>query len=266
MHIPKEVEHLAHWLEAGGVQVTELIQDAESRLAKKGREIFGKTADRYRRKVVLGVFLAEFAAKYRTESILQIAGTEDHQLFQFAVLEANDGAFKKHLRKFIRLQDDEWPLGRDVTSFTRDSFSDFVVEESAALTERFLTNFDASRSGAQYNALNYLQMLSMSQFVKKEVRASRSNPSGYLGHVEASKRLSERTRLAFKLAYVPLALRPEEVEILEKKYGWPRTATRQANRIKDVAAGLGFSSAAVLSRKLYRVREWADRAANREAA
>jgi hypothetical protein len=75
----------------------------------------------------------------------------------------------------------------------------------------------------------------------------------YLG---GKNKLDDRTRLAAKLVVMPALLTFEETEVLRNQYGM-NGGFAQRRKVKEVAQALGYPNAAVLSRKLYRVRGWA---------
>jgi len=86
------------------------------------------------------------------------------------------------------------------------------------------------------------------------VRSGATNLFAYLKH---SPRLSMRTKVAIKIAYLPYphGLSKEEKQYLQETFGWQPPGGRKL-AIQEIAARLKFKSAAVLSRKLYRARQW----------
>lgn len=244
-----DAQPFAKWLNDAGCSVAAILAATPG----EAKPLPAAKRLAYRRKVILGTFVAEWIRRH-SGPWDQLASTDQGKLFQTAILLANDDqTFQKSLKNFTRLKPAETGKAR-----VRDAaaFQAFVVDGTGALAARMLKSFDANRPDASRTALNYLVKTTVSQFLKGALLEPVCRTKGCVLSYLASKktRLGPRVRLAFKLVYIPLAMTALERQDAEQ-LGIVRSDRPMP--VAKVAKALGFQGAAALSRKLYRVRAWA---------
>jgi hypothetical protein len=176
--------------------------------------------------------------------------------FEFAVIAAGDEtAFRRIAPRFARKKAVE-KLG--LTIGGAEEFTAFVSEHTQTLANLFLQNFDPSRPAAARNSVLYVQKVAVSWYLTKRTRPIRADAPNLQSYLTGSMRLAPRTKLAIKLAYLPVLLTPDDRKALRDEYGFRGTPGRRMP-VKDIAALLRYPNAEVLSRKLYRIRAWCRR-------
>lgn len=245
-----DVQPFADWLNEAGCPVAAILAATPG----EAKPLPAVKRQAYRAKVILGTFVAEWLRRHRGQGWDKLKATDEGKLFQTAIVVINDeNAFRKSLRNFTRLKPAETGKARirDATAFQA-----FVIDGTSTLAARMLKGFDSGRPGANRTALSYLVKVSVSQFLKGALQEPACRTRGsVLSYLAAKKtRLGPRVRLAFKLAYIPLAMTADERNLAEHR-GIARSD--RPVPVYKLAKALGFKGAAALSRKLYRVRAWA---------
>lgn len=249
------------WLERNDIDVRPVLEDALARLARRGKRPPRAEQIRYAERVVLGQFFCRWATKNKGGNVRAMRADPkldqgELRPFQLALLSAADeGAFKRMIPRLARRRTAErsglW-LG------TPDEFTAFVAENGELLAQRFLKNFDATRPRAHMAAVRYVQKTAVSHYLVRRTRPIRKDAPNLMDYLTNSKRLSTRTILAIKLAYLPALLTAKEVKILQIQYQLEGNLLTRMS-IKQIAKVLGYRNPAALSRKLYRAREWCRR-------
>lgn len=242
------------WLEDRGVDVDQALERAlgDRNLPTRNRRAL-------RQAVVLGLYLSRAARELRRVDWENEQDSAEGRLFQLAVLLVNEGAFEKRVPSMCSLRRDQFGNEKG----DAESFAGYVTDACPDLSRRFLEAFKPERQDADFVSIKYLQVLSVSRFLTRvAILGNRVNQDGVLGFLRRSRRVRPRTKLAYKLVYFPLSLNKKERETIEREYGWkPHPYERQ--QVQIVAEKLGFKNANALSRKLYKVRAFAEREAER---
>lgn len=246
------------WLERNGAEPAKIITTVLAKLAQRGRHLPKDQRILYAKKVVLGEFLARWASKHHGTTVQKLSENDElneseMRPFHLAMILAGDASvFRRIIPRLTRqriISDCGGNLGNET------DFSCFVVDYSGVLAHRFLSNFDPKVSGAAAKAVRYMEMTAVSHYLHMGMEISRTVP-GLARYLDESKKLGWRTKLAAKLAYLPAALSDAERKVLRERYGVTGSLVRRI-KIKAIANLPGYPSAAVLSRKLYRARQWA---------
>lgn len=251
------------WLEKNGTDPRRLVNDAIEQLRRRKRALPHDRRIQYATKVLLGEFFARWAAKHRGRAVEDVFRSPKRRAaefrpFELALIAAGDEqAFKRVAPRFVRKKMAEHG---GLSIGTPDGFASFVADKTCYLAAQFLKNFDSSRPRAAQTAVGYLQKTAVSWYLIHRTKPIRKDAPNLQRYLTRSKRLGERTVLAVKLAYLPALLTPAERQVLRERYGFER-GIGQRLPVKVIAQRLGFKSAAVLSRKLYRVRVWCRRSA-----
>ena len=141
-----------------------------------------------------------------------------------------------------------------LTVGTGEEFSTYATQHAVMLCGLMLSNFQTDRRRAAKAAVTYLQMTAVSNYLVRRTRPIRSDAPNLRTYLRQS-RLSPRTKLAVKLAYLPSLLTSAEQASLLHDYDCPGPYT-VLMPINKIAPLLGYQTPAALSRKLYRVRAW----------
>lgn len=246
-------EPFARWLLEQGVDVVGRVGAASAELRRHGRHPKAEQRLAYRRKVLMGIFLVEWLKRRRHADSSDAATL---QLFELAVfLLLTKKSFEKRIPEFVSPKID---IGT-VSLRDGEAFVAFCTENAGALARQMLSKFDVTREAASRGSIAYLEKLAVSQFLKKLLGSrDRFTSGGVLAYLESQDtRLSDRMRIAYKLVYVPMALRKKETAWLKKTYGFDQFIPT-CMRVMDAASLLGFTGGPDLSRRLYQVRQWAD--------
>lgn len=254
-----ELDDAATWLGNQGVEVERLLATARGGLATAGRFPPLPQLCSYLKVVVIGELLVRWKAKNAHRSwkeIVEGGDASELKLAQRTIIATADGrSFKKTLHRLARKRQAE-QLGIQLGD--ESDFEGFVATESEQIARKFFENFDATRRKAPLAATLYVRMTATSLFLDRRTRPVRSG-ANLFAYLKSSPRLSMRTRLALKIAYLPYphSLSKEERQYLSDTYGWRPPAGRKL-AIKEIAVRMNFKSPAVLSRKLYRARKWCE--------
>lgn len=248
------------WLKRNGADPNQLVTDAIRDLWRRGRSLPRERRTRYALKVVLGEFLARWAKKHHGRSVSDFTDEEvrETELKPFAcalIALTEEREFAGLTSKFVRKRIVEH-MGLSIGG--PEDFSAFAMTHTDVLAERFLQNFDSSRAAAARQAVRYLQTVAVSHYLVRRTRPIRTDAPNFKEYLEQSRRLSPRTVLAIKLAYLPALLTHDEREVLREHFGFTR-GIGQRLRINEISERLGYKTPAALSRKLYRVRQWCRR-------
>lgn len=244
-------ERFENWLQKRGVSVDQALVPHQKKL--RGFTEKGRVA--YREKTVLRLFLVSWLKEFKTRSWAELKedSPESVRLFELAVLLATNHGWKQQRARFTRLRP------RDLGSHAhldQTAYENFAVTNTEIISAALHEHFDPTRKSATRGVISYAEAVAVSHFVKNRVYRSREKDGYLLRYLEESG-LKLRTRLAFKLAYIPLAITPEEEAILASEFGVTFNPW-QALRINAVAQLLGFPGGPALSRRLYKVRRWAN--------
>jgi AraC-like DNA-binding protein len=249
------------WLRRNNTLPEELVAEAMRDLKRRGRTLPGALRVRYAARVVLGEFFARWSAKHRgrtVKSLSEDAWVREAELkpFQLAIMAAGDeSAFRRITPQLARKRMAE---RGGMTLGTAEEFTAFVAENTELLADRFLENFDSTRPDAAHKAVRYLQKTAVSYYLVRRTRPIREDAPNLMDYLRGSPRLSPRTVLAVKLAYLPMLLTHEDRQTLRQEYACEGSLARRMP-IKEIARVLGYKNAAALSRKLYRIRDWCRR-------
>lgn len=246
------------WLMENGCSVDRMVDEALSRLRERHRYLSPEKRVLYVEKIVLAHFFVNWLNKHQGDRTSDLIEDDEIRLrefdpFQLALMAiGNEAAFHKIVPRMARKRMVE---RTGLCLGSADEFTAFVAETAPVLCDRFLKNFDASRKGAAGKVIRYLQVAAVSFYLVKRTRPIREDVPNLQEYLARSKRMDQRTVLAVKLAYLPAILSFEERAVLRDQYRMGSNFNRRL-KIKDIAELLGYPSAATLSRKLYRVREW----------
>lgn len=246
-------EPFARWLLERGVDVVARVGAASAQLRQHGRHPKAEQRLAYRRKVLMGIFLVEWLKRQRAGDSADAALTELFELAVFLLL--TERSFEKRIPEFVSPKID---IGT-VSLRDGEAFVAFCTENAGALARQMLSKFDVTREAASRGSIAYLEKLAVSQFLKKLLGTrERFTSGGVLAYLESTAtRLSDRMRVAYKLVYVPMALRRKDNAWLKRHFGLDQFVPT-CMRVKDAASLLGFTGGPDLSRRLYQVRQWAD--------
>lgn len=259
-----ELGPAVNWLQKNGVNPNAIVADVLDGLIKRGRHLPGEVRRRYAAKVMAGHFFARWAEKHKATTVRALQenaqkNQDEVRPFQMALIAVgSERAFKRVIPRLARTSHCGGAIGN------ADDFSCFVMINAAVLAHRFLKNFDSTVFNAPAKSLNYLEVTAVSHYLHSRSREARDD-EGLAGHLARSSKLGTRAKLAAKLAYLPSLLTKPERDALRVYFGIKGSFAKRM-RVKDVAATLKYPSAATLSRKLYRVREWAENERARRAA
>lgn len=252
------------WMETNGLSPEKLVANAMGDLRRRNRSLPRERRAQYAVTVLLGHFFEHWAQKHRRGSVKDLfkddqARGMELQPFELAVIAAADEkAFTKLVPSFTRTKAIEH-VG--LTIGTADEFSAYVANNTRRLAHLFLKNFDSSSPFAARNSVRYLQKTAISWYLVHRTRPIRADAPNLQAYLDRSKRLSGRTALAIKLAYLPALLTARERAVLRDRYDFQGSIGTRI-QVKDIAHLLRYKNAAALSRKLYRVREWCRRSAS----
>lgn len=250
----------AAYLEDCGVDVATTVDEAVQALRSAGRFLDRSRLKAYRQKVLFGVFLTEWVRK---NTRVKTVSKEDRCLFDLAILQlVTKSMFRRRISEFVAKHVDTGKMQiRD-----DEAFLDHTLQGTEGVMDAMRHSFNPKRDGASRGAVAYLENTAISRFLKYRLKARKTFiDRGILSYIEdQSNNLSERMRLAYKLAYLPMGLTPGEVAVLRESYGLTGSLLMPW-RIQDVAELLGFTGGAGLSRRLYNVRKWAKSPIRRKA-
>jgi hypothetical protein len=258
-----EIEPAIIWLQKNGGDPSGILDAVLAKLAQRGRHLPKDQRLLYAQKVVLGEFLMRWAVKHRNTTTKELAEDPETQKsevrpFDMAMMLIGDASVFRRVTPRLARQK---VVGKELGN--ADDFSCFVIQYSGVIAHRFLSNFDPHVFNAAAKAVRYMEVTAVSHYLHVGLAVSRDVP-GFAQYMDRSKRMSARTKLAAKLAYFPAALTTDERRILRHRYHFEGSFTRRM-KIKDVARLLAYPSAAVVSRKLYRTRQWIRNYSNRPA-
>jgi len=259
------IRQAVQWLDGNGHDAFAVVGDALAKLRKRGRSLPAANREKYIRSVVCGEFLFRWRIAHdgsRWQDIVQDpdSGVREVELILLSHLDAR--AFKNARSKLARVGQDR---AFNIQRGSNEEFESFVTDHSRLFAQKFFENFDPSRPGAVASVLPYMRITAASLFLSKRTRPVRSGMPNVLDYLETSSRLKDRTKIAVKLAYFPYLLGQQECERIRRDYGW-EVSTCKLYPIKEIAARLGFQSAAALSRRLYKVRDWCQRSTRQQEA
>ena len=253
-----EVGPAVEWLRDDGCNIDGAVSASLLKLAGRGRHLPPPRRLRYVLKVVANEFFRRWSKRHRgrhTVLCLQknpaAAETELRPFLLMLMAAVDEKSFDRTLPKLARTTAAHrggLDLGR------ADNFSCFVTTHGEVLAHRFLSNFDPFLA-ASANAVGYLEVTAVSHYLHGRTKAMVHGPN-LARYLRTSKRLRRRTVVATKLAYLPALLTDGERRWLRERHD-VRGSLVTRMKIKDVAVLLGYPSGNTLSRKLYRVRQWA---------
>jgi hypothetical protein len=263
--LPKLLEHhpelrdAVTWITRNhGPDVERLLAGARKDLASAGKFPPLARLCAYFKVMVVGEFLVLWKAKNAHRSWKDIAEEGDPTELKLAqrtiIATADARVFRRTLRQLARKRQAE-QLG--VHLGDESDFESFVATESGQIARKFFENFDHTRKKASLAAAKYVRMAATSLFLDKRTRPVRSGATNLFAYLKRSPRLSMRTKLAIKIAYLPYphGLNKVERQYLQEHFGWRPPAGKKLP-IKEIASRLKFKNPAVLYRKLYRARKW----------
>jgi hypothetical protein len=253
-----ELPYVVKWMEENDCDPRPRIQAALAKLHERKNFLPKVRRKAYAKKLLLSEFLYRWALKHRGKSTVkelqENEATNEREVkpVQFAMMLVGDArTFVKNLPRLAKVRAVS-RYGRELGN--AEDFSCFVLDHSCVLAHRFLSNFDTGVKNAHTKAVNYLGITAVSHYLRRGAHAERDD-AGITKHLRESQRLCERTRLAAKLAYLPVSLTEEERQVLRREYGLQGTLARRM-KIKDIAKLFGYPTAQTLSRKLYRLKGW----------
>jgi|GEM_PF-6486477 len=248
----------AAWMVRNGGDPIELVNNALLYMESRKRFMPPPNRDAYAAKVILGAFFVMWLKKHQgKKTIAQLQGNSRLKLkelepFLHAIIaSSNERAFERICPRMARLS---MIKKAGLSIGTPDDFEAYVTDHANMLGELMLSNFDTSRPKAAYGAVTYIQVTAVSNYLIRRTRPIRTDAPNLRTYLNYS-RLSTRSKLAVKLAYLPSMLKPFEKDILTEKYGFEGSFIL-LKPIKDIAELLEYKNPAALSRKLYRVRAW----------
>jgi len=210
-------------------------------------------------KVLLGQFLKAWAEKNRHHSKEELAQDDnlnamELQPFESALIAMSDEkAFNKAVNRFVRRKTLEEGFGMSVGG--SENFSNYLIQNTGFFAGIFLSKFDTTRQFAERNAVNYLLTVAVNWFLRQKTKPINTIEPNLEVYLDESKSLSERTRLAVKLAIAPALLTDAERQALFDKFGLKNVPVALLT-MDEIAAILGYKNGAAVSRKLYRVLKW----------
>jgi AraC-like DNA-binding protein len=258
---------LTEWLRNNNADPVEIVDAVFAQLIKRGRYLAPDQRLRYVQQVVIGEFLLRWSKKHRGTTVDALVKSEDTKLSELQpfnwcmCLVSDERTFRKIIPRLARTRA---VVGCDGSVGTADEFSTFVLDKTYQLAHRFLGHFDPTVPYAAAKAVKYIQVTAVSYYLNAALRESR-NIATLGDHFDRSTRMSPRTKVAAKLAYMPASLTKDERLLLREKYGFDRVPVYRL-RVKEVATRLGYPNASVLSRKFYRARGWIQNARKRAEA
>lgn len=250
------------WLHKHDFDPAPTLAAVAAKLLKRRHHLPKTARDEYFAAVILNEFLTRWVRHNKghriqdwikdKEVIDETAVDEELRPFEYAVmLLCDEGAFKKQVPKLVR----ESEAKRGYIDYgSGDGFAGYAAGHSLTLANRMLVNFDPKRQYASRCAVNYLLKSAMSCYLKHRAEDPNYGSAGMIGYLKASK-VDRRNVVAYKLAYCPMHLTFEERAWLRDTHHC--TDVNRRWMVKDVAALLKYPTPATLSRKLYRMREWA---------
>jgi hypothetical protein len=250
------------WLRAHRCDPATIV--AESLHALRQRNTFLPRWQRvlYTSQAVLGNFFVIWAKKHRGKVVQplndkdELVPKEEVKAFERAVaVLATERVFEKVVKRLVRRHKSD-KVSLEIG--TADAYTSHALSDAKGLADVFLKNFDLNRRNPSRSAPPYLMTISVSRYLHREMRESRDDYP-LIRYLNGKNKLAERSRLAAKLVVMPALLTFEETQILRSKYGMEGGFALR-RRVRDVAQALGYPKAAVLSRKLYQIREWAESA------
>jgi hypothetical protein len=254
--VARQLTSAIEWMERNGADPQQIVANTEKKLRHRKRFLPREQRIQYAITVLLGEFFSRWAQKNRGFSIAEMV--QDAELkknemrpFDLALIAASDEkTFARVAPTFARTAMVK-RLG--LAMGTADGFPLYVMQNTLRIANLFLKKFDVTRPAASRNAVRYLQKIAVSSYLAARTKPISADAPNLLDYLEQSMRLSPRTVLAIKLAYLPTLLSPAERKILGTTYS---TAVGPRLPIKRIARILGYRNPAALSRKLYRVRAW----------
>lgn len=254
------LESPAAWLCRNGGDPMRSVNDALTRLEASGRFLPPPSRDKYAAKVILGEFFVKWIEKHQGKHTLKQLKAEQELIrdelepYLHAIIAAADERAFERVRP--RMARSSMLEQAGLTTGTADDFTGFVADRVEMLGEIMLSNFDASKAHRpDQAAVSYLCVTAVSSFLARRTKPIRSDAGDLRAYLDYSRKLSERSKLAFKLAYLPALLTPVEKDILSREYGFEGSFTF-LEPIQDIAYLLGYKNPDALSRKLYRIRQW----------
>lgn len=261
-----ELGPILEWLTENHIEPRKLVERALAVLHRAGRQLQRKHVIAYCKKTIIDEFLRRWAMKHRGEPLsrlLKDPETKSRELRPFEIalaLVGDERNFERTARRFIRA---DMARRLRVMPPSPEGFSSFVLEKALPIAERFLKNFDTTRKSS---AFSYLERTAVSLYLTPRAKDGKPiEPNDLDTYIRTAKRLSPKTVLALKLAYVPALLTKSERDTLRRDFGF-RGNVAMRLPIKTIAERLGYANAAALSRKLYRVRKWCEDSARRRSS
>lgn len=250
------VAPMMEWLGREGVDPIDVVRGPLSKLLERGRFLAVPERSKYAGKVLTHEFLVRWHKKHRDRSVGSFSPLEvldELRPFELAMMAiGNEKAF---LRTTSRMARQSMLNHMNVTVGTGDDFAAFVSKQTKLLARKFIENFDSARPDATLRVGNYLLTTAVSQYLVRRTRPIRTDAPGLPEYLKRAPRLSQRSILAIKLAYLPSSLTQDETLVLKRVHGLSGPFAKRIP-IKTLAAALGYRSPAALSRKLYRARAW----------
>ena len=257
-----EVEPALEWLRDTGCDAGGMVAASLSKLAGRGRHLPRPQRARYALKVVANEFFRRWSARHRGRRTVRGMQNDvelnDRELRPFLLMLVAAVGVRSFDRVLPRMARRSVAARGGVELGNAHDFECFVATHGQLLAHRFLSNFDPSRPGGSRNAVGYLETTAVSHYLHRRTE-DLDRGRNLAGYLRESRRLRRRTVIATKLAYLPALLTPGERRLLRERYGVGGSLTGRM-KIKEVAGLLGYPSGGALSRKLYRVRKWADAA------
>lgn len=258
------IEPVVDWLRRHGVDPIDVVRGPLSKLLDKGRFLAGPERAKYAGKVLTNEFLVRWHLKHRDRAGIPFSPQElQEELRPFELALMAIGHEKAFLRTTSRMARHSMLKHLNVTVGTGDDFAAFVAKRTTLLARKFIDNFNSARPDAALRVGSYLLTTAVSQYLVRRTRPIRTDAPGLHEYLRQARRLSPRSVLAIKLAYLPSSLTPAETMVLKRQYGLAGPFGRRIP-IKDIATALGYRNPAALSRKLYRVRAWCRAFSERE--
>lgn len=260
-HRLPETQRLIEWLEAEGIDPTPALESALSDLRKRNAYLETDRRLRYLRQVLLGFFFIRWLTKNKgrrfeppVKTIRQVSD-DDSRIFQLAMIAlGDDRTFQKVMPRLAKQRQDSSVHAYHISA---EGYASHVMNRATEIGDLLLDQFKLDRTKPERAVVSYLQTTTVSQYLQRTAQYVRRMP-GLVAYLQGKSRLDDRTRMAAKLVDMPCLLTPDERRKLREKYG-VKDAFTQRWKVKDVAELLGYPSPQTLSKRLYRLRKWAEK-------
>ena len=246
------------WLEKNGHDPDANVAVSLKRLKKAGRHLPWDRKLRYAKKIILSTFFTEWVKKHRGKTQKQIAaadgmfGEELRVLKRTIIVLADEKCFERvapTLAKTNTAGSFGIPLGDGL------DFAGYAATQVDTIASKFISNFDADRPGAERGAAKYIEKVAVSHYLRSVTKPTVGPPPGVFAYLIDSKRISERSVMAFKVRHFPDSLTQAEQDSLRNDYGYTGPLRRRF-MVKELASILGYRNGPALSKKLHKIKKW----------